>query len=57
MAEVFSEKIQDLPVELQYILLDDLVTAFECRLSLFHHTKAKQVLESFEFAISEQLTV
>jgi len=35
MAEVFSDKIQALPVETQYILLDDLVTAFENRLSVF----------------------
>jgi hypothetical protein len=35
MAEVFSDEIQALPVETQYILLDDLVTAFENRLSVF----------------------
>ena len=29
MAEVFSEQINKLPTELQYILLDDLVTALE----------------------------
>ena len=32
MAEVFNEEIKALPAEAQYILLDDLVTAFESRL-------------------------
>ena len=35
MAEVFSDRIKALPVGMQYILLDDLVTAFENRLSMF----------------------
>jgi hypothetical protein len=35
MSEVFSSRIKTLPVEMQDILLDDLVTAFENRLSLF----------------------
>ena len=34
MATVFCEKIQKLPPDLQDILLDDLVTAFESRLSV-----------------------
>ena len=34
MAAVFSEKIQKLSPDLQDILLDDLVTAFESRLSV-----------------------
>ena len=39
MAEVFSEEIKALPVEMRYILLDDLVTAFENRLSIFSQSK------------------
>jgi hypothetical protein len=35
MATVFSEKIKGLSVELQEILLDDMVTAFENRLIVF----------------------
>ena len=34
MAEVFGDKIETLPCELQDILLDDLVTAFENRLDV-----------------------
>jgi hypothetical protein len=34
MATVFSEKLQMLSTELQQILLDDLVTAFENRLNV-----------------------
>ena len=35
MAEMLNDRIKALPVEMQYILLDDLVTAFENRLSMF----------------------
>jgi hypothetical protein len=35
IATVFGEKIKGLSVELQEILLDDIVTAFEDRLSMF----------------------
>ena len=35
MATVFGEKIKGLSVELQDILLDDIVTAFENRLIVF----------------------
>jgi len=35
MAEVFSDRIKALPLGMQHILLDDLVTAFENRLSMF----------------------
>ena len=35
MATVFGEKIKGLSVELQEILLDDMVTAFENRLTVF----------------------
>jgi len=51
LAEVFNEKIKDLPVELQYILLDDLVTAFETRLSIFSQAKPGRGLADFEFAL------
>lgn len=58
MAEVFSERIKTLPVEMQYILLDDLVTAFENRLSVFSQAKSGQALADFEFAVdSEKIVV
>ena len=40
MATVFDEKIKGLSVELQKILLDDMVTAFENRLIVFKRIKA-----------------
>ena len=36
MATVFKENIQMLPKDLQSILLDDMVTAFENRMSVFN---------------------
>ena len=39
MATVFGEKIKGLSVELQKILLDDMVTAFESRLIVFKRAK------------------
>ena len=39
MAKAFGEKIKELSVELQEILLDDMVTAFENRLIVFKHAK------------------
>ena len=54
MAEVFSSEIKKLPVDMQYILLDDLVTAFETRLSVFSHAKATQPPQSFEFVVSSE---
>ncbi len=50
MAEVFSDEIKALPVEMRYILLDDLVTAFENRLSVF--SQAKSSLPSIEFELA-----
>ncbi|MGA3111144.1 MAG: hypothetical protein ABSE15_03830 [Candidatus Bathyarchaeia archaeon] len=35
MATVFAEKIKGCSMELQEILLDDMITAFEDRLSMF----------------------
>ena len=57
MAEVFNDKIKTLPAEMQYILLDDLVTAFENRLSIFSQSKSSQVLADFEFAINREKIV
>jgi hypothetical protein len=54
MAEVFGEKIKNLPAEVQYILLDDVVTAFESRLSIFSHAKPGQVLAHFELALNNE---
>ncbi len=39
MDTVFGEKIKGLSVELQKILLDDMVTAFENRLIVFKRAK------------------
>jgi hypothetical protein len=39
MATVFGEKIKELSAELQEILLDDIVTAFENRLTVFKRSK------------------
>ena len=36
MVDVFSEKIKELPTDLQQILMDDMVTAFENRLNVLN---------------------
>ena len=41
MATVFGEEIKGLSMELQEMLLDDMVTAFENRLIVFKHAKVK----------------
>jgi hypothetical protein len=41
MATVFGEKIKGLSTELQRILLDDMVTAFENRLNVLNRANAK----------------
>ena len=41
MAKVFGEKIKGLSVEMQKILLDDMVTAFENRLNTFKRVKVR----------------
>jgi hypothetical protein len=41
MATVFGEKITSLSTELQKILLDDMVTAFENRLNVLNRASAK----------------
>lgn len=48
MAKVFDEKIQMLSEELQGILLDDLVTAFENRLSVLNRIQSTVKLEMAE---------
>jgi hypothetical protein len=48
MATVFSEKIQMLSTELQGILLDDLVTAFENRLCVLNRAQSTITLEVAE---------
>jgi hypothetical protein len=40
MAALFKEKINGLPTELQGILLDDMVTAFENRLNVLNSAQA-----------------
>ena len=42
MASVFGEKINKLSTELQEILLDDMVTAFENRLNVLNRAGAKR---------------
>jgi len=39
--EAFKEEIQTLPPEIQYILTDDLVTAFQNRLTVFQRIQTK----------------
>jgi len=57
LAEAFSDTIRTLPAEMQYILLDDLVTAFENRLSVFSSPKQVQVSADFVAAVnSEEIT-
>ena len=41
MASVFGEKIQELSTDLQKILLDDMVTAFENRLNVLNRADGK----------------
>ena len=41
MATVFGEKIQNLSTELQRILLDDMITAFENRLNVLNRAYTK----------------
>ena len=41
MASVFGEKIQKLSTDLQKILLDDMVTAFENRLNVLNRANKK----------------
>ena len=41
MANVFEEKIGELPTELREILLDDMVTAFENRLNVLNRATQK----------------
>jgi hypothetical protein len=39
MAAVFGEKIKELSTDLQQILIDDMVTAFENRLNVLNRAK------------------
>ncbi len=41
MARVFGEKIKNLSTELQRILLDDMITAFENRLNVLNRAYTK----------------
>ncbi len=43
METVFNERIQSLSPEMQHILLDDLVTAFESRLAVLSKTQCNLV--------------
>lgn len=48
MATVFSEKLQKLSTELQEILIDDLVSAFENRLKVLNKVTSNVTLEMAE---------
>ena len=39
MVDVFSERIKELPTDLQQILIDDMVTAFENRLNVLNRAR------------------
>jgi hypothetical protein len=41
MFDVFGEKIKELSTELQQILIDDMVTAFQNRLPVFYRANAE----------------
>ena len=43
MAKIFDAKIAGLSTELQEILLDDMVTAFENRLNVLNTVQAKEI--------------
>ena len=43
MATIFGEKIKGLSTELQEILLDDMITAFENRLNVLNAAQAKGI--------------
>ena len=53
MAAVFSEKLQMLSTELQGVLLDDLVTAFENRLNVLNRAQSTVKLEMAESVTCE----
>ncbi|MGQ9460658.1 MAG: hypothetical protein ACUVRA_05460 [Candidatus Bathyarchaeaceae archaeon] len=42
--KAFKEEIRTLPPEIQYILTDDLVTAFQNRLAVFQRIQTKTTL-------------
>ena len=48
MTTIFAEKMQELPTELQEILIDDMVTAFENRLNVLNCTTDLIVLDANE---------
>ena len=48
MANVFSEKLQKLSTELQEILIDDLVSAFENRFKVLNKVSSNVTLEIAE---------
>ena len=48
MTMIFAEKLQDLSTELQEILIDDMVTAFENRLKVLNCTTVLGVLDANE---------
>jgi hypothetical protein len=54
LAEVFIDEIKVLPVDMQNIFLDDLVTAFENRLSMFSQVNSS--LPLMEFKLADQRT-
>jgi len=57
MANVFDKEIQMLSTELQRILLDDLVTAFENRLSVLNRAQSTVKLEMAECVECETFQV
>jgi len=41
MADVFGEKIKELSTDLQQILIDDMVTAFENRINVLNRARTE----------------
>jgi len=44
MADVFNEKIEELSTDLQKILIDDMVTAFENRINVLNRIQIETLL-------------
>jgi hypothetical protein len=55
MATVFGAELRMLSTEMQQILLDDLVTAFENRLKVFQRTQSDFEFEMAESVVCETL--
>ena len=51
MAEALNDEIKMLPTEMQEILLDDLVTAFQSRFKVVKEAVTKEATSNFEYYV------